>query len=496
MIVRYTHKGIAAIWTDEAKLSRWDTVELAVAAVRADIDPSARRSFYAIQTALESHPTDITWWLARDEEVGHDLNAYLDERRRHIPLEHQWLLHKDMTSFDCEEPAFVLALQQSCSVIDQGLKPLSEALEGLARMYQFLVMFERTHGQGAKLRSFGGKVITWIASLRVALAQYEQAKRWLQFSRISGATGNYGGGLTPEIEEKALASLGLKPFYGATQITPRVVYAPLAQSLRLIAEELNKVAHDIRLGARSGTPVYHEPFGKKQKGSSAMPHKKNPILCEQMEGMLRLVRAYEQALVAGIQTWEGRSIEQSSVERVAWPDLFHVIMRMLTVTKKVVSGLVVYPDNMMREIVEARGTYASDEAKNFLAEEFAKLGIGAEAAYGALQLASFCALTPRDMWKEVRAQTWTTHAQVDALLQKASEYVPDRILPDIAAILKTGGLYPVAELGVLEETIHEWNARLRDVFRDEEVVARWYELFTPSHLLRNEAFLFEKILGE
>ena len=174
----------------------------------------------------------------------------------------------------------------------------------------------------------------------------------LDYSKLSGAIGNYGS-INPEVEIKALELLELQPYYGATQIMPRELYAPLAQALAQIVSTLNKIAMAIRLGARSGNPIYHEPFKKTQMGSSAMPHKKNTIRTEQIEGMERMAHNYLQMIMENIKTWEERAIEQSCVERVAWPDLFHVTIHSLRSMNFVLSGLQVYPDNMLREIIES-----------------------------------------------------------------------------------------------------------------------------------------------
>jgi hypothetical protein len=244
--------------------------------------------------------------------------------------------------------------------------------------------------------------------------------------------------------------------------------------------------------ARSGTPLVHEPFSKIQKGSSAMPHKKNTIITEQMEGMVRLARGYVLALTSNISTWEERAIEQSCVERVAWPDLFHVVSRIVTQMTKVCSGLVVYPDRMLQEVIEARGTYATDEAKNFLAAELAKKGIPAEDAYRVVQLASFNAFASM------------TDGEFRGPLTQGYEYADDVVLgirslhsgttDGISSRIAEGWLFAVPSLKATEEDVARWNACLKEIFTDAETTRRWVEVFTPTYLLRNEAALFERII--
>jgi adenylosuccinate lyase len=325
--------------------------------------------------------------------------------------------------------------------------------------------------------------------------QLQAAKALCCQSRISGAVGNYGGNMTPEIEREALRILGLEPYYGATQIVPRTVHAPLAQALLVVAEAVGKIALDVRLMARSGTPLVHEPFSKIQKGSSAMPHKKNTIITEQMEGMVRLARGYVLALTSNISTWEERAIEQSCVERVAWPDLFHVVSRIVTQMTKVCSGLVVYPDRMLQEVIEARGTYATDEAKNFLAKELGKRGVSSETAYRIVQLASFCVFEPSARWLKVRDDRKASFKMADSIVENrlSKRGTDDSTIGDV---IENAALVPVPSLAADEKQVAEWNALLRDVFSTQAMRDTWQDLFLPSHLLQGEAFLFDKILGE
>ncbi|MBI3572070.1 hypothetical protein HY091_00855, partial [Candidatus Kaiserbacteria bacterium] len=421
----------------------------------------------------------------------HDLGAYVELRQQALPPELQYEFHKDTTSYDIEDPAFALALREANATVNGALRENVKTLRVLAERYRHTPMLERTHGQGAKVATFGRRVLTWIAELRLARDAFERAQVVCLHSRLSGAIGNYGGGLSPEIEEKALGILGLTPFHGATQIMSRVAYGQLAQSLELIARVLGKIALDTRLGARSGLPLWHEPFGKKQKGSSAMPHKKNTILTEQMTGFARMASGKARTIVENIETWECRDIAQSCVERVEWPDLYHVVLRMLGVMTKVLSGLVVYPDHMLEEIARSGGTYASDEAKNFLAEEFAKRGVAANVAYRIVQLASFAVFEPGAFAKKMRENPPTNVEDADKLLLVIQEEPKPR-MSHIRRIIEFAGLIPNPALEATPEMVREWNVLLREVFADEATLAKWRTCFTLVHLLQHEERIFER----
>ena len=497
MIPRYADTRIAAIWSDEAKLARWDEVELAVLGARSLLGVLPEADCDTIRCALAGHPPDIKWWLERENVVRHDLVAYIDERRRHLPLDLQYRFHEHMTSFDTEEAAFARALGDSCAVIAQGLLNTFSTLHTLAHRYRFTPLLDRTHGQWAKLRTFGGRVLTWYQELALAQQGFlESIESGCRISRLSGAIGNYGGGLTPEIEERALSILGLTPLLGATQILPRVVYAPVAQNLRLIAEVLGKIALDIRLGARSGSPLYHEPFSREQTGSSAMPHKKNTILTEQMEGMVRMVRGRESAIVSNIPTWESRAIEQSCVERVDWPDIFHLVMRMIIVMNRVLDGLVVYPATMLREIIASCGTYASDEAKNFLAEQLSRRGIEADVAYRIVQHASFCAFELSARGSSLFPEAFQSLEQANAAMTHLSQETSFQLHTTIKELIASGTLCCVHGQSVSDNTLLQWNILLQEIFSDSAIMGEWEKNFSVQHLLKQEEYLFTAILGK
>jgi adenylosuccinate lyase len=495
MIARYANKEIDRVWGNANKLSLWQRTELAVIQARAELSLIKPGIFQQISEILCANPIDLDWWLTRDGEIRHDLNAFIDERLRHLPMLLQPHFHNNMTSYDTEEPAFADMLNESRLLVIVKLTELDMTLVRLAKKYRHTIMMAVTHGQDAELQTFGKRCLTWLRAILACRETLNKAGENLKFSKLSGAIGNYGS-LSPEIEAKALDLMSLKPFYGATQIMPRSLYAPLAEALCQLTLEVDNIALAIRLGARSDKPIYQEPFSKKQKGSSRMPQKKNTISTEQEEGMGRLALGYLHAIMLNIRTWEERAIEQSCVERVAWPDLFHVTLRSLETIITVLSGLVVYPDNMLSEIVETRGCYAAGEAKDFLRQEMPALGLGTEAAYRMVQLAAFNAFEPEPWALLVRANPADSFESAAKLLDQAERMPPPK-RELIREILLKGRLRVSSQLEATEADIAIWNAALDKLFAfDPRKREEFSKLFTPAHLLRNEPFLFEKILGQ
>ncbi|MFA7171528.1 MAG: lyase family protein [Candidatus Paceibacterota bacterium] len=491
IIARYEHPTISRVWSNENKLKLWQKTEFAVIEARANLGLINREIFTSIFEKLGNQEIDIAWWLKREEETKHDLNAFIDERLRFLPIELQRHWHDGLTSYDTEESAFVSTLRESVSLLKEELKPLIKRLEEMSIEYRYTVMLARTHGQWAEIESFGKRCLTWLVILREGLRNLERTEENLKFSKLSGAIGNYQG-ITAEIEEEALRILGFQPFYGATQILPRELYAPLAQAICQIVLSLNKIAIDIRLGARSGITILQEPFGKKQKGSSAMPHKKNTISGEKIEGMARAAKGYMNMLMDNVVTWEERAIEQSSVERIAWPDLFHVAIHAIKTMNKVLQGLTVYPDNMLKEINESCGCYAAGEVKEFLRHLGAPYGLGTEGAYRIVQLAAFNVFEPSEEAKRLRENPPTSIAEAQRMLLPLRNTRKPISTQDIIA---NGKLVVSDRLEANKETIEEWNRILVKIFERPENREKWNQLFAFEYLLKGENTLYEKILG-
>jgi adenylosuccinate lyase len=496
MIKRYSNPAIAKIWDDEYTLLLWQATELSAIKARENMGEVTDDVYDEIETVLMTTEIDLEWWRKRDKEIHHDLNAFIDERVRHLESTLHQYFHRKMTSYDTQEPAFATKLIKSLEIIGDLYDTVEAALVALARKYRYTIMNARTHGQEAELQTFGARCLTWLAELRESATVLHQENRGLMFSKLSGAVGKYGS-IDPDLEKMALQILGFKPFYGATQIMPRILYLPIAHGVSGVVQVLNKIALDIRLNARSGRPLMREPFSKKQKGSSAMPHKKNPIRCEQIEGMDRMARNFTHMIEENVRTWEERAIEQSSVERVAWPSLFHVTARSLSEMALVLQGLQVYPDNMLLEVYESRGTYGSSEVKEFLKDRMMPLGFSYEDAYRVVQLACFNVFELPSEWLEVRNLVAKDFRHASASLT----YVSTLEMPPIDSIqtfIPHGQLRLTDELDISGQDVARYNACLVEIFSKGEVETwqAWIDCFNPAVLLKNEAVLYWEILGE
>lgn len=496
MIKRYAHPEITRIFDDQHRVGLWQKTELAVIEARVNLRRIDREIFTQIFKALSERPCDLTYWRERENKIQHDLQAWVDERIRFIPVEFQRYWHQGMTSYDTEEAPFSTMIQEALEIVRIEARKIEDELSRLALRYRFTPMIERTHGQWAELISFGKRCLGWFAQLRFAMTQLESASGNLKYSRLSGAVGNYSG-IDPELEREALRILHFEPFYGATQILPRIIHAPIAQALANLVAVINNISLDIRLGARSGRPICQEPFKRIQVGSSAMPHKKNTIVDEKIEGMVRMARSFARMIEDNITTWEGRAIEQSCVERVAWPDLFHVTLHSLECMVKILKGLQVYPDQMMVEITESRGTYATSVAKEILkelaAEHLPSRGLTPEDCYRMLQLAAANAFEPSAQALELREQPPASLAEAQTKLQ---DLLPLPEVISIQTLVLQARLRTSNQLAADADTVARWNRCLAAIFESRDAQAKWNEVFEFEYLLRNEGTLYEKILGK
>jgi len=496
MVPRYANQPITQNSSDINKLNMWQKVELAVILAREKLGIFPQGTYEKIKTILDLHPIDdeaVKWWKARDKEINHDLNAFIDERVRHLPSELHQFFHKGMTSYDTEEPAFSLILLANIAIVEREVEAFLPILKQMAIEYRYTPMLGRTHGQEAKMQSFGKRVFTWHQKLVISQEILRNAKILISYSKLSGAIGNYQG--LDEVEEvTALGILGLQPLKGTTQIMPRQMHQPLANALVMVVSALTQIAEDIRLAARSGLPILQEPFGKKQKGSSAMPHKKNTITCENQIGMFTMAKEFARMIQDCLITWEERSIEQSCVERVAWPDLFHVVMQSFKNMIKVLSGLQVFPDNMMIEIINSRGCYASEDAKDWLKEKVAEYGLRHEDAYRMVQLAAFNCHQVSLYRMNIRTHpipSLSFAAGLYGTLQQQLRHVDNDVT--LGEIIKNAKLVASEELETSAEQVASWNNVLARIFEDKKNCAEFDELFTIAYQLHGEDTLFEEL---
>lgn len=334
MIERYQDQNLNALWADVARLQGWQATELAGLNAHAQLGRIPQDVAEAITAKLSETPIDTEEFHRLDRLLHHDLNASLAERTAHLPEEQRGAYHLGMTSYDTEEPAWSKLLDASVELVLQAAERLDAELVAKALAYRYTPLVGRTHGQWGEFESFGKRNLCWLAELRADVRMVKLVRdSVLCFSKMSGAIGSYTG-VSPEWERVALGKLGLQPFYGATQIMPRSLFFPVASSVVAVLGAVANIAIDIRLGARSGCPLYHEPFDTNQMGSSAMPHKRNTINDENTTGMYIIGVGCLTSIAQTLTTWEERDIAASSVERTSWLDLFHAAISPLLLIRE------------------------------------------------------------------------------------------------------------------------------------------------------------------
>ena len=372
MIPRYTHPDMGRIWSDQRRYETWLLVETAAAEAMAaaGIVPAE-----AARDIRERGAFDI----ARIEEIElatqHDVIAFTTAVAEHVGPSARWL-HFGMTSSDVIDTAQALQMREACDVILKGLDGLLEAIRERAFEHRRTPMIGRTHGVHAEPMTFGLKLALWYAEVGRDIERVQRARTTISVGKLSGAVGTYAH-LPPSVEADVCRRLDLEPAPVASQIIQRDRHAELLSTLAITAASLEKFALEVRGLQKTEIGEVEEPFGKGQKGSSAMPHKRNPIGCEQICGMARLVRSNAQAAFENMALWHERDISHSSVERVILPDSFIALDHMLRRFTRIVRGLVVNTDRMRENLNRSRGVVFSGT----VLLELAKKGISREQAY-------------------------------------------------------------------------------------------------------------------
>jgi adenylosuccinate lyase len=372
MISRYTHPEMGAIWSEQRRYETWLEVELAAADAMADaglVPADAARELRA-KAAID---------IARIEEIEqktqHDVIAFTTAVAEKVGPAARWL-HFGLTSSDVVDTAQAIQMREACDLIVKGIAGLMEAVRGRAEEHRRTPMIGRTHGVHAEPMTLGLKLALWYAELQRDLDRVLRARDIVSVGKISGAVGTFAH-LDPSIEASVCARLGLQPAAVSSQIIQRDRHAELMTTLAIAAASLEKFALEVRGLQKTEIGEVEEPFGKGQKGSSAMPHKRNPVGCEQITGLARLVRANAMAALENIALWHERDISHSSVERVILPDSFIALDHMLRRFTRIVRGMVVYPDRMKENLNRSRGVVFSGT----VLLELARRGISREQAY-------------------------------------------------------------------------------------------------------------------
>jgi adenylosuccinate lyase len=382
MIDRYQTDELRKILSQEYKFRVWLDVERTVA----EVEESAGIIPKGLSRKLKHVSVEPSRVEEIEEVTNHDVIAFLEAVREKVKREGSWL-HFGLTSYDLVDTAFVLILVRATDIILLDIKKFMRLLKKLSTKYRNSPQMGRTHGVFAQPITFGYKVASWHEETMRNYSRLQRARTQISFGKLSGAVGTYTI-LPPRIERKVMKKLGLKPEPVSTQILPRDRFAELAAAYALYASGLERIATEIRNLSRSEIGELSEPFTKGQKGSSAMPHKKNPIICERVCGLVKVIRGYLFSALENINLWHERDLTNSSVERVIFPDMLHLTHYITKKMSWVIGNLGVFPDRMLENIELSRGVFASQLLMNALIEK----GMERTDAYTAVQKASFRAI--------------------------------------------------------------------------------------------------------
>ncbi len=376
MIPRYTNPEMGRIWTEQRRYEAWLEVELAAA------DAMAAAGIIP-QDAARDLRAKAQFDIARIEEIekttNHDVIAFTTAVAEHVGLSARYL-HFGLTSSDVVDTALALQMVEACGLTLKKLDELAEAIRRRAEEHRHTPMIGRTHGVHAEPMTFGLKLALWYAEVQRDITRVRRARDTVRVGKISGAVGTFAH-LPPAIEADVCRRLNLETAPVSSQVIQRDRHAELLTALAITGASLEKFALEIRGLQKTEIGEVEEPFAKGQKGSSAMPHKRNPIGCEQICGLARLLRANAMAAIENVALWHERDISHSSVERVILPDTFIALDHMLRRFTRIVTGMVVYPDRMLENLQRSRGVVFSGQ----VLLELAARGVSREAAYGWVQ---------------------------------------------------------------------------------------------------------------
>jgi len=382
LIERYTRPAMGRIWTDENKYRCWLQVEAAASAVLAEdgvIPASAAEDIATKATVSAARVAEI------EAEVKHDVIAFTTAVAESLQKEgldgqsSRWL-HYGLTSNDIVDTAQALQVKEASALLRAGIESLLAVLKRRALEFKHTPTIGRTHGIHAEPTTFGLKLLNWYAEMQRNLARFDAAAEDMRVGKLSGAVGTFGH-LSPQQEEKVCARLGLKPAPVATQVIQRDRHAAYISTLAILAGTLDKIAVEVRHLQRTEVREAQEYFSEKQKGSSAMPHKKNPITSEQISGLARVLRGNAQAAFENIPLWHERDISHSSVERIIFPDSTILIDYLLAKTADLIDRLLVYPERMKKNLESTGGLIFSGQ----LLLDLAEAGMLREDAYRLVQ---------------------------------------------------------------------------------------------------------------
>ncbi len=376
MIERYTLPEMGTLWTDAYKFKTWLQVEIAVCEAQAELGYIPSEAVETIKATATFDPARI---LEIENEVRHDMIAFLTNVNESVGDAGRYI-HLGMTSSDVLDTALALQLVASLNILLGQLEKLVQAIRYQAQQYRYTVMIGRSHGIHAEPITFGFKLAGWLAEVLRHRDRLCELQKTIAVGKISGAVGTYAN-IGPEVEALACQNLGLQPDCASTQVISRDRHAEFVQVLALLAASIERFAVEIRNLQRTDVLEVEEYFSKGQKGSSAMPHKRNPIRSERLTGLARLIRGHAIAALENVALWHERDISHSSVERIMFPDVCVISHYMLVELTDIVKHLLVYPENMQRNMNCYGGVVFSQRVLLTLIEK----GMSREDAYNVVQ---------------------------------------------------------------------------------------------------------------
>jgi adenylosuccinate lyase len=436
VIARYSRPAMAQVWSDERKLAAWLEVELAALDAWAELGVVPAEAARAVRERAVAPTPERVAELER--RTGHDLAAFVDGVQAELGDEGRWL-HYGLTSSDVVDTGLALQLRDAGALLLEGVERALAAVVARADEHRTTLCIGRTHGMHAEPTTFGLKLAGWAMELGRGRERLRRALEGVRVGKVSGAVGTYSA-TDPELERIACERLGLEPEPVSTQVVARDRHAELLGALALVATSLERFAVEIRHLARTEVREVQEPFASGQKGSSAMPHKRNPIVAERICGLARLVRASAQVGLENVPLWHERDISHSSAERVAVPDAFLALDYMLDRFTWLVEGLVVLPERMRANLEASRGLYFSQAVLLALVES----GLARDEAYRLVQ--------------EHALRAWDEELGFRALVE-ADERIASRIDSDV-----------VFDLAIFTRHVDAVFERLHALNRREEAV--------------------------
>ncbi|HEX9409763.1 MAG TPA: adenylosuccinate lyase [Methylomirabilota bacterium] len=430
MIARYSRPEMARLWSQDAKYEAWLKVELAVCEVYAKRGIVPAEALGRIKAAARVSASRID---EIEATTRHDLIAFLTNLEESIGADSRYV-HIGMTSSDVVDTAQALQMVAASDLLLAGLERFREALRGLAVRHKGTLCVGRTHGIHAEPMVFGLKPALWFTEAGRNLERLRRAKEAIGVGKISGAVGTFAH-IDPDVEEEACRLLGLEAAPISTQIVQRDRHAEFCSTLAIIAASLEKVASEIRSLQRTEILEAEEPFTEGQKGSSSMPHKRNPVSCEQVCGLARLVRTNSLAALEDVALWHERDISHSSVERVILPDSTLLVDYMLHQMTRIVEGLQVYPERMRENMERSFGLMFSQRVLLRLAET----GLPRQQAYEIVQRNAMRAWRERTPFRAFLAADPEVTARLSAADLDAC-FDPTWYLRNVDTIYKRAGL--------------------------------------------------------